>query len=241
MNWTAIDSSYTSADYTGNGVYLWGALQDTTANTTAYLYHRIDITANNGDATYTGFAEIELNTVSAADYFLVGEGVMYSSSDVAQERMYLGELKTDSNGDVIAETLINYPVGEQELTSVKVHEDLTVYGEINSEQACTAWVNFDGTQNPPLIRDSHNVVDVVDEGTGMYAIIFDTPMDDEGYSIAFAGGYSPNYADKRASVVDVNGIHKSKLQISTIYTSTPASPVDFSKVLVNIFGGKKIK
>jgi len=72
--WTAIDSTYTSSDYTDIGSNLWGALQDTSANTTAYLYHRINITVNNGDAGRTRIAELEFNTILPADYYLVEDG-----------------------------------------------------------------------------------------------------------------------------------------------------------------------
>jgi hypothetical protein len=37
--WTAIDSTYTSADYTGNGASLWGDLHSTSANTSALHPH----------------------------------------------------------------------------------------------------------------------------------------------------------------------------------------------------------
>lgn len=77
LNWTVVDGSYATTDYVGNGTLLWGDLQDTSGNTTPYLYHRINITANNGDALYTAIAELEFNTVLPSDYYNVTDGVMY--------------------------------------------------------------------------------------------------------------------------------------------------------------------
>ncbi len=235
LNWTAIDSTYTTSDYVGNGANLWGGLQTTSSNATAYLYYRINITANNGGGTYTQIAELELNTIIASDYYLVEEAKMYDSSNTAIERVYLGEFKTDSVGDIINSSIINYPVAEQELSSVKVHKDLTVHGKANGRQFATAWVNFDGTQNPPLIQDSFNVANVVDLGTGHFKIIFEVPMDTSGYVVTgIQGGNATGLNLDLARVPNPKEF--------TIYGYNYASGIEESAVFdLIIFGGKKIK
>ena len=54
--------------------------------------------------------------------------------------------------------------------------------EYHGKNACTAWVNFDGTTTPPTIKDSFNVSDVVRTATGVYDVYFSEPMDNSNYS-----------------------------------------------------------
>ena len=233
LNWTEIDSTYkatTGINYTGNGLSTWGNLQDTSANTTAYLYHRINITDNVSHGTLTTIAELEFNTILPSDYYLVKEGVTYNSSDVAIQRTYLAELQTDSDGDVA--WYRNLPVAKQRFSNVDIHEDLTVHGEIVNEQAATAWVNFDGTQNPPLIRDSFNVKDIVDVGTGYYKIIFNTPMDDIGYSVSISVG------EGYVATTAVGAPKTSSINVQTWDSLGAPVTIDASFFSATIFGGK---
>ncbi len=230
--WVEIDATYkatTGVDYVGNGANLWGDLQDVSANTTAYDYHRINITANNGDATYTSIQELELNTVLATDYYLVDEAKMYDSSDVAQERVYLGEVITDSTGDI--SSYVSYTPAKQQVTDIEVHGDLTVHGEIENRGVCTAWVNFDGTQTPPLIRDSYNVYDIRERSAGDYHIIFDEEMDDVGYTVV--GSADPN----RLFYIYINRTTEAEIVIRT----DGGASIDAANIKVAIFGGRKIK
>lgn len=48
--------------------------------------------------------------------------------------------------------------------------------------ACRAWINFDGTTNPPTIRGSGNVISITDNGVGDYTINFAEPMPDAEYA-----------------------------------------------------------
>jgi len=238
LNWTAIDSTYTAGGYNAaasNGTSLWGDLQDTSANTTAYLYHRINTTANNGGATYTIIAELEFNTVIAAEYYLIEDAKMYNSSDTAIERLYLGEFKTDSDGDILNQSIINYPIAEQEVSNLTVHEKLTVHGEANGLQFATAWVFFDGTVNPPLIKSSFNIKDIVDLGTATFRLVFETPMDNISYIISGANGNNATFINMREAAdalklnsVDVIGFNAGSAEEASVRMS------------VLIFGGKKI-
>jgi len=235
LNWTAIDSTYTASDYTGNGTYLWGDLQSTSGNTTAYLYHRINITANSGDGTYTQLSELEFNTVIPSDYYLINEGVMYDSTDTPIERVYLAKLWTDSYGDVIRYE--NLTISKVKINDVGVHGKLTAYGEAIGRQFATALVTFDGSENPPLIKDSFNVKDIVDLGTGSYKIIFETPMDALGYNIVGING-STNAAGTALTISetvlpDLTGFN--------IRTGIQGTTYDMSYINVTIFGGKEIK
>ena len=355
LNWTAIDSTYTSSDYVGNGIGLWGNLQDTSANSVAYYYHRINITANNGNATYVGFEELEFNTILPSDYYLINEGVMYehldniavngefttdtdwtkgtgwtisggtASSDGTQvtnsyiysntnifskgetylvsfevtarsagsvalvssgaginyrtatgtyteiitpasndvvnlvassdfvgsidnvivrpitgqanhatpiERIYLAELMTNDDGEVSSYT--NLPVAKQKITEAEVQGDLKVHGEIENRGMCTAWVTFDGSVNPPLIRNSYNVKDVVDAGTGLYKVIFEEQMDHTGYVVNAQSNTWHTYASPM-------GIYRTKAFATVGTGDATHTAVDSLTVDVQIFGGKDVR
>jgi hypothetical protein len=235
LNWTAIDSTYTASDYVGNGAFLWGDLQDTSANSTAYLYHRVNITANNGDVTFIAIAELEFNTILPADYYLAQNGKMYDSTGTPIERTYLAEFKTDSDGNVINETLINYPVAKQDFGTVEVHEDLKVHGEIFSDQVFDAWVAFDFFVNPPLILKSKNVADVVDLGTGLPKIIFENPMNSPIY-----GMFGSSSDDTSVNISSTSGMTVNSCKF-TIKIASTGAVVDRSYVFVGFIDSKEIK
>ena len=183
LNWVELDTTYkqgTGVDY-GDGVAaLWQPLVDLSANNTAYLYHDVYVTDNYGNTANVGAGELELNTITGGDRYDITDGVIYNNAGTPIERVYLGSFRTDTNGDVINSTLVNESPNKAKINEAEIHGDLTVRGEIDSKQVATAWVNFDGTQNPPLIRDSYNVADVVDLGTGVYRIFFEN-MDKIGF------------------------------------------------------------
>ena len=353
--WTDIDTTYDVTNYStvANGVLLWGPLHDVSANTTAYLYLRMLITDNAGHASATGIMEMEFNTISPADYFLLPDGVMYAPSQtelitngtfdsdlsgwtvnsgavtwdasgralqatdvgyLAQgfpteigkrysvtfdleisgatvqinigssigdndiihtytatgsysfsfvatqlttyisfdnvtagtsyldnmsclvetgtpiNRMYLGEVWTNADGEV--SRFENYEPAKQDFTEAEVQKNLKVHGEIENRGVCTAWVNFDGSENPPLIKSSYNVKDVVDIGTGQYEVIFETPMDHSDYSYSITGNNYHNIA--MGDSANVNSVRINTFNSAHAYS-------DGSVVTLSIFGGKEIK
>jgi hypothetical protein len=58
----------------------------------------------------------------------------------------------------------------------------------------TAWVNFDGTQTPPTIRASYNVIDITDLGTGLYQVNFSSDMDNINFASTSSSGETQNHA-----------------------------------------------
>lgn len=227
LNWVAIDSTYTAADYTGNGADLWGNLHETATNTVAYLYHRISITANNGHATLTVIQEMEFNTILPADYFLVEPGVMYNSAGTPIERIYLAEVQMNSDNEII--WYENLPIAKGKFGDVEVHGVLKAHGDILNIGVATAWVNFDGTQNPPLIRDSYNVKDVVDMGTGWFRVVFNEPMQRR---------YAGSVADDSRSIGSISGGSSIYAELGIYDASMNAADQD--EINVIIFGGKEI-
>jgi hypothetical protein len=114
-----------------------------------------------------------------------------------------------------------------------------IAGEYHGKNACTAWVNFDGTTTPPTIRDSFNVSDVVREYTGKYAVYFSESMGNNGYSVAgtsqngISGGASAQFEIDSTS----QGLFVDKVVVLT-RTNTGNTPVSHTTVTAQIFGGK---
>jgi hypothetical protein len=232
--WTAIDSTYTASDYTGNGEYLWGDIQDTAANTTAYVYHRINITANNGDANQTIINELEFNTITPSDYYNVVDGLVYNNAGTVIDRVYLAKIMTGASGELL--NYENLPVAKIKSVDQELQGNSTVHGEIKNRGICTAWVNFDGTTNPPTIRDSENVADVVDLGTGQYEIIFETPMDDIGFSLGVSKQNNSTQTNTNAYEI----IFQRTTNKIRIVCHENSSLTDSPNVGVQVFGGKEI-
>ncbi|MCI4435903.1 MAG: hypothetical protein JHC33_03725 [Ignisphaera sp.] len=61
-------------------------------------------------------------------------------------------------------------------TSLNASGDAPIY-------ACRAWVNFDGTSNPPTIRASGNVSSITKNGTGDYTVNFTVALPDANYTV----------------------------------------------------------
>jgi hypothetical protein len=58
--------------------------------------------------------------------------------------------------------------------------------QASGQQACKAWVNFDGT-GTVAIRAAYNITSITDLGTGYYTLNFTTAMSDANYAVVFGG------------------------------------------------------
>ena len=76
----------------------------------------------------------------------------------------------------------------EELPKIE-YKDVIKANEFKGKNACTAWVNFDGTTTPPTIRDSYNVSKIIRTATGHYDIYFAEEMDNLNFTINFTGKY----------------------------------------------------
>lgn len=97
------------------------------------------------------------------------------------ERVYLGECLTGANGEVLSYE--SYTPAKTRGVDAEYQGDVTVHGEIKNKGVASAWVTFDGTQNPPLVSDSYNVDAVVDLGTGVYRVYSDRLTESCGISL----------------------------------------------------------
>jgi hypothetical protein len=115
--------------------------------------------------------------------------------------------------------------------NLNVGGDVITKGEFVGKNACTAWVNFDGTTTPPTIRDSFNVSDVVRTATGKFEIYFEKDMSIDEYVTLTSlqpANYSGHYDNDEQTI---------KMATIRVYnTSTTLINREHNNVV--IFGGK---
>lgn len=105
-----------------------------------------------------------------------------------------------------------------------------VKAELLGKNACTAWVNFDGSGVVPIINDEYHVDKVLKVGTGKYKIIHN--LGNKKYNVVFSGifgsgnGWTPFYLNKNDNDVEVH------------FINTGGVFVDCSDVSVEFKGGK---
>ena len=98
--------------------------------------------------------------------------------------------------------------------------------------ACRAWVNFDGTTNPPTIRASKNISSVVKNATGDYTINLAIPMIDANYVVIFSSG-SVGSSGQRRLADDVSPRTTTSFTIGT--KSDSGVSQDHAQINVAIF------
>ena len=100
--------------------------------------------------------------------------------------------------------------------------------------ACRAWVNFDGS-GTVSIRDSGNVTDITDRGTGRYTVNFSTAMPDANYSTIVTPQKEIISSDDGYVMggVGTGGQNSSSVQLT--FQQGGAGPDDVEQVCVAIF------
>ncbi len=115
--------------------------------------------------------------------------------------------------------------------------DVEVSGKFIGKNACTAYVNFDGTTTPPTIRDSFNVSDVVKKATGQYEVYFEEGMVNTNYIML------DNASSGAPTTTTISiGLAQEYLNKATIDTKyiTPSEYgyVNLARVQLSFYGGK---
>ena len=94
---------------------------------------------------------------------------------------------------VASETPMDIRQDDKLLTNVmdSLESGIIKCNDYQGKNACTAWVNFDGTTTPPTIRDSFNVKDVVDLGYGgEMEIVLENSFINSNFSVSGSGSIS---------------------------------------------------
>jgi hypothetical protein len=97
------------------------------------------------------------------------------------------------------------------------------------QQACKAWVNFDGT-GTVAIRAQYNVSSITDNGTGDYTVNFTTAMVDANYSVVVSCGDGSNsFGGTRVPFATPT---TSSVQIGTTSATNTLADRDFVNVAI---------
>ena len=155
------------------------------------------------------------------------------TTEITESRNYLNHIvHADQNGQV---TYV------EELPKIE-YKDIVKAEEYLGKNACTAWVNFDGTTTPPTIRDSYNVSAVIRTatGTGAFDIYFKEPMDNTNYGVFGtsnnSGSAFGSYVVSGAPISSANdGKFMNKVTIGILNTNGYYNPISAS---IQIFGGR---
>ena len=103
------------------------------------------------------------------------------------------------------------------------------------QQACKAWVNFDGT-GTVAIRDGYNVSSITDNAIGDYTVNFTTAMPDANYATVVSSGRNGTGTGGYLTLPsDASAQTASSVQIYTIMVSggTADTPIVFATIFSN--------
>lgn len=204
--------------YTGTGKYVISFIAN---STTTWLMLAIGGTTATGSiATFDNIAIYPVNADGSVDT---------SSASALTPRNYLDcVVYADQNGQ---------PEYVEQIEKVQ-YFDAVKANDFRGKNACTAWVNFDGTTTPPTIRDSYNVSGVVRRVTGEFDIYFSTKMDNLNYVIAGLGTLSATSGSVVAGSATGTTLNIDKCSISTVQQAGTANILANQIATVLIFGGK---
>lgn len=191
----------------------------------AYNYIKID---ENGTQYATNIAPVWGVVSDVADYYDYDTQKWYDKDGVAYTNgiTYLPyRINVDTEGNVLDVDAFELPT----LAEKKVIAKTVEAQELKAKNACTAFVNFDGTTTPPTIRDSYNVSQVIRVATGQFDVYFEEEMDNINYSV------SPGVTGT-ARTINVWGRYLHKCSLATYNTSNVGENLLFNTV--QIFGGK---
>jgi len=103
---------------------------------------------------------------------------------------------------------------------------------LTKQSAAKAWVNFNGT-GTVAIRESLNVTNILDEGTGDYTVNFTNSMANANYNNVAGGQHNLGHASREIRTPGDTTPTASALQL---WTTNNASLIDFTFISVSNFG-----
>ena len=147
------------------------------------------------------------------------------TTEITESRNYMNHIvHADADGGILY---------VEELPKIE-YKNVIKADEYLGKNACTAWVNFDGTTTPPTIRDSYNVSAVIRTATGYWDIYFKEKMDNAYYTTNFTAMY---YGGTGGFYSDAGNKNTQKVSVSCI---NQAMTTGFNNAMCNvqIFGGR---
>ena len=200
----------------------------------------------NGGVTSRGYNAVSGHYEYIYDFIAQGSSVVISpvnASNVAGQYSYVqnvsifdliptigAEITPRTYLDCIAYADQNGQVEYVEELPKIEYVDVIKANEYQGKNACTAWVNFDGTTTPPTIRDSYNVSAVIRIATGIYDVYSKETMDNLKYTVS-----APTlYGTSNGVVGALKYLNKVTLQVY----SGGALTSGFNDISIQVFGGK---
>ena len=175
----------------------------------------------------TTYLKLRCNTVSAQtilwDNISVFEADIIPTTEITESRNYLNHIVyADQNGQV---TYV------EELPKIE-YKNVIKANEFQGKNACTAWVNFDGTTTPPTIRDSYNVSAVIRTAVGFYSVYFKEAMDKNTYNTQVNFRRMATWVNTGS---DAPFRYLEKVTVQLVENTTQINSNDIS---IQVFGGR---
>ena len=150
------------------------------------------------------------------------------TTEITNSRNYLNHIvHADNDGGVLY---------VEELPKIE-YKDIVKANEFKGKNACTAWVNFDGTTTPPTIRDSYNVSAIIRTAYGIFDVYFKELMDNNNFVMM-----CPNSTYSNGGFTDYSltysGRYQRYLHKITIIVSNGSAGINDLQNDIFIIGGK---
>ena len=181
-----------------------------------------------------GCSSVTVGQYSKFDGFTSFPVEITPTTEIIESRNYMNHIvHADNDGGILY---------VEELPKIE-YKDIVKANEFKGKNACTAWVNFDGTTTPPTIRDSFNVSSVVRTATGVYDVYFEKDMDNVSYVMS-GSGTSNTYStiadpSVRIPMSTSNGQQLTKCTIMTKFVSNSGTGSEnWNEVKLYFQGGK---
>jgi hypothetical protein len=227
---TSTDRTITLPDATGTLTFTPGITDN--SNATAIT---IDSSENVGigvtppayGAGYTGLSVGAVGTIlantSGLDGMYLASNAYYGAGYKYIQNGKALELKMDAGGGNFKfRTAASGTAGGAITWSDRL--EIKADGRGLSQFTAKAWVNFNGTvAAASMIRDSHNVSSITDNGTGNYTVNFSSAMANTSYSVHGTVGGDTGNGSLHAFEVHVNGYSTSSSKVLSAYVATSSA------------------
>lgn len=202
----------------GSAEYIQATIDSATAITIAREFIAETLTTFISIGSSTGLD----NFIAKFDDISVFQTDIVPTTEITESRNYLNHIvHADQNGQVVY---------VEELPKIE-YKDIIKANEFKGKNACTAWVDFDGTTAPPTKKDGHKISSAIKTNTASYDLYFETQMDNLNYGVSVIRKTMSSYTS--------NGInytkYLNKVNIELYEANTQTSSND---ITVIIFGGK---
>jgi hypothetical protein len=136
----------------------------------------------------------------------------------------MAKVKIQGNASGTGVITLIAPATDTNRTITLPDESITLGAAVDTQTTAKAWINFNGTAAAAsMIRDSHNVSSITDNGTGNYTVNFSSAMANTSYSVHGTVGGDTGNGSLHAFEVHVNGYSTSSSKVLSAYVATSSA------------------